>query len=208
MDLVAHRVFRGEREIHLSPTEFRLLRHFLQSPGRVFAATSSSTGSGARPGHRAAHGRRHHPPPAPRAQRRRRGRHPAHRARDRLRPGSQPRAPGQRHRRLIPTGKALLAIASSTRSDAAPPASLKIKPPIRSRQRFPGLGPAGPSPDGSPLAGSAQAMSRSGGRPRRKAPTLCRCALRPCICWVTVWMSRKRRSKSLPMKIAVAPARS
>ena len=37
MDLVAHRVFRGGREIHLSPTEFRLLRHFLENPGRVFS---------------------------------------------------------------------------------------------------------------------------------------------------------------------------
>ena len=36
MDLVAHRVYRGEREVHLSPTEFRLLRHFLENPGRVF----------------------------------------------------------------------------------------------------------------------------------------------------------------------------
>jgi len=36
MDLAAHRVFRSEREIHLSPTEFRLLRHFLENPGRVF----------------------------------------------------------------------------------------------------------------------------------------------------------------------------
>ena len=37
MDLVAHRVARAEREVHLSPTEFRLLRQLLQSPGRVFS---------------------------------------------------------------------------------------------------------------------------------------------------------------------------
>jgi DNA-binding winged helix-turn-helix (wHTH) protein len=37
MDLAAHRVFRTEREVHLSPTEFRLLRHFLEHPGRVFS---------------------------------------------------------------------------------------------------------------------------------------------------------------------------
>lgn len=37
MDLVAHRVYRGEREVHLSPTEFRLLRHFMEHPGRVFS---------------------------------------------------------------------------------------------------------------------------------------------------------------------------
>ncbi|MEM7223505.1 MAG: phosphate regulon transcriptional regulator PhoB [Pseudomonadota bacterium] len=37
MDLGAHRVQRGARSIHLGPTEFRLLRHFLQYPGRVFS---------------------------------------------------------------------------------------------------------------------------------------------------------------------------
>jgi two-component system phosphate regulon response regulator PhoB len=36
MDLTAHRVSRGSRLVHLGPTEFRLLRHFLQQPGRVF----------------------------------------------------------------------------------------------------------------------------------------------------------------------------
>jgi two-component system phosphate regulon response regulator PhoB len=37
MDLVAHRVSRDDQPIHLGPTEFRLLRHFLQHPGRVFS---------------------------------------------------------------------------------------------------------------------------------------------------------------------------
>ncbi len=37
MDLAAHRVFRQGREVHLSPTEFRLLRQFLESPGRVYS---------------------------------------------------------------------------------------------------------------------------------------------------------------------------
>jgi two-component system phosphate regulon response regulator PhoB len=37
MDLVAHRASRGGHPIHLGPTEFRLLRHFLQNPGRVFS---------------------------------------------------------------------------------------------------------------------------------------------------------------------------
>jgi two-component system phosphate regulon response regulator PhoB len=37
MDLVAHRVTRGGDSVHLGPTEFRLLRHFLQNPGRVFS---------------------------------------------------------------------------------------------------------------------------------------------------------------------------
>jgi two-component system phosphate regulon response regulator PhoB len=37
MDLVAHRVARAGKPIHLGPTEFRLLRHFLQNPARVFS---------------------------------------------------------------------------------------------------------------------------------------------------------------------------
>jgi two-component system phosphate regulon response regulator PhoB len=37
MDLVAHRVTRRGEPMHLGPTEFRLLRHFLQNPGRVFS---------------------------------------------------------------------------------------------------------------------------------------------------------------------------
>ena len=37
MDLAAHRVRRGEREVHLGPTEFRLLQYLLQHPGRVFS---------------------------------------------------------------------------------------------------------------------------------------------------------------------------
>jgi len=37
MDLVAFRVQRGGRRIHLGPTEFRLLRHFMEHPGRVFS---------------------------------------------------------------------------------------------------------------------------------------------------------------------------
>jgi len=37
MDLGAHRVHRGQRPVHLGPTEFRLLRHLLRHPGRVFS---------------------------------------------------------------------------------------------------------------------------------------------------------------------------
>lgn len=37
MDLAAHRVKRGEREVRLGPTEFRLLRYLLEHPGRVFS---------------------------------------------------------------------------------------------------------------------------------------------------------------------------
>jgi two-component system phosphate regulon response regulator PhoB len=37
IDRVAHRVRRGDTEVHLGPTEFRLLDHFMQYPGRVFS---------------------------------------------------------------------------------------------------------------------------------------------------------------------------
>lgn len=36
VDRAARRVRRGEREVHLGPTEFRLLDHLIQHPGRVF----------------------------------------------------------------------------------------------------------------------------------------------------------------------------
>ncbi len=37
MDTVAHKVRRAGRLLQLGPTEFRLLRHFLEHPGRVFS---------------------------------------------------------------------------------------------------------------------------------------------------------------------------
>jgi len=37
MDVVAHKVRRGGKAVPLGPTEFRLLRHFLEHPGRVFS---------------------------------------------------------------------------------------------------------------------------------------------------------------------------
>ena len=37
IDRVAHRVRRGEAEVHLGPTEFRLLEYLMQHPGRVFS---------------------------------------------------------------------------------------------------------------------------------------------------------------------------
>ena len=37
IDRVSHRVQRGDKEIHLGPTEFRLLDHLIQHPGRVFS---------------------------------------------------------------------------------------------------------------------------------------------------------------------------
>jgi len=37
MDMVTHRVKRHERTLHLAPTEYRLLKVFLERPGRVFS---------------------------------------------------------------------------------------------------------------------------------------------------------------------------
>ncbi len=37
MDVTAHKVRRGGRPVPLGPTEFRLLRHFMEHPGRVFS---------------------------------------------------------------------------------------------------------------------------------------------------------------------------
>jgi len=37
LDRTARRVRRGERDIHLGPTEFRLLEHLMEKPGRVFS---------------------------------------------------------------------------------------------------------------------------------------------------------------------------
>lgn len=37
IDRVSHKVMREDKEIHLGPTEFRLLDHLIQHPGRVFS---------------------------------------------------------------------------------------------------------------------------------------------------------------------------
>jgi two-component system phosphate regulon response regulator PhoB len=37
MDRTNHRVRRAEREVHLGPTEYRILERLMQSPGRVFS---------------------------------------------------------------------------------------------------------------------------------------------------------------------------
>ncbi|HEX6603485.1 MAG TPA: phosphate regulon transcriptional regulator PhoB [Sphingomicrobium sp.] len=37
MDVEAHRVRRSGQPVQLGPTEFRLLRHFMENPGRVFS---------------------------------------------------------------------------------------------------------------------------------------------------------------------------
>ncbi len=51
-----------------------------------------------------------------------------------------------------------------------------------------------------------QTKLRSASTPSIQAPTVSKWLKRPCNCWVTVWMSRKRRSSGWPSKIAVAPA--
>src|SRR3954451_1207860 len=37
MDVAGHRVRRAGKAVQLGPTEFRLLRHFMENPGRVFS---------------------------------------------------------------------------------------------------------------------------------------------------------------------------
>lgn len=37
LDSASHKVTRKEQSVHLGPTEFRMLRHFLENPGRVFS---------------------------------------------------------------------------------------------------------------------------------------------------------------------------
>ena len=37
LDSTTHKVIRDGTQIHLGPTEFRMLRHFLENPGRVFS---------------------------------------------------------------------------------------------------------------------------------------------------------------------------
>ncbi len=39
LDRTAHRVQRGNREVRLGPTEFRLLEFLMESPGRVLSRT-------------------------------------------------------------------------------------------------------------------------------------------------------------------------
>ena len=37
IDVNKHKVFRGDKKIHLGPTEFKLLKHLMENPGRVFS---------------------------------------------------------------------------------------------------------------------------------------------------------------------------
>ena len=41
IDRTTHRVTRADKDIHLGPTEFRLLEYFAQHPGRVFSLGSN-----------------------------------------------------------------------------------------------------------------------------------------------------------------------
>ena len=79
MDLAAHRVKRDGEPVELGPTEYRLLRHFLENPRPgLLAPAIARDGVAAQRGHRAAHRRRPHPPPAPGAGRARHRPHRAH----------------------------------------------------------------------------------------------------------------------------------
>lgn len=37
IDVNKHKVFRGDKRIHLGPTEYKLLKHLMENPGRVFS---------------------------------------------------------------------------------------------------------------------------------------------------------------------------
>lgn len=45
MNLATYRVRRGGRPVKLGPTEFRLLRHFMERPGKVFSRDELITGA-------------------------------------------------------------------------------------------------------------------------------------------------------------------
>ena len=85
MDRAAHRVRRGGKEVHLGPTEYKLLDHLIQHPGRVFSREQLLDAVwGSRRLCRGPHRRRPCRPPAQGAQRRRRERPDPHRALRRL----------------------------------------------------------------------------------------------------------------------------
>ena len=85
LDRETRRVSRGGREVHLGPTEFRLLEFLMQSPGRVFPARAAARRRvGARCLHRRAHRRCPCRAAAARAQSRPGARSDPHRARGRL----------------------------------------------------------------------------------------------------------------------------
>ena len=86
LDRETRRVRRGARDIHLGPTEFRLLEYLLEKPGRVFTRAQLLDGVwGQSVGDRRAHGRRARRTSAQGAVARARARPDPHRARRRLR---------------------------------------------------------------------------------------------------------------------------
>jgi two-component system phosphate regulon response regulator PhoB len=56
LDRETRRVRRGARDIHLGPTEFRLLEYLLEKPGRVFSRAQLLDGVGSGGGDRRTHG--------------------------------------------------------------------------------------------------------------------------------------------------------
>ena len=85
LDREKKRVSRSGREVHLGPTEFRLLEFLMQSPGRVYTPRAIARRRvGPRHLYRRAHRRRACRTPAPRAQSRPRSRPDPHRPRRRL----------------------------------------------------------------------------------------------------------------------------
>ena len=86
LDRETRRVRRGVRDIHLGPTEFRLLEYLLEKPGRVFSrAQLLDGGLGAGGGDRRAHRRRPRRAAAQGALARQGTRSDPHRSRHRLR---------------------------------------------------------------------------------------------------------------------------
>ena len=85
LDRETRRVRRGARDVHLGPTEFRLLEYLMERPGRVFSRAQLLDGVwGLSVGDRRAHRRRPCRPPAQGAVARPRARPDPHRARRRL----------------------------------------------------------------------------------------------------------------------------
>ena len=64
LDSVAHKVVRSSQIVAMGPTEFRLLRHFMEHPAASSPAVIARQRLGTGQRHRTAHRRRPYPPPA------------------------------------------------------------------------------------------------------------------------------------------------
>ena len=138
MDIVSHKVKRGGRTIPLGPDRIPAAAPFPRTsrPG-LLAPAAARRGLGARQGHRAAHGRRPHPPPAPGDQRRRRAGADPHRALGRLRARRRWRL-SVRERRLHRRRRPLLLLRPAARLPAArrrSAAGRRRRPPPQPRRR-------------------------------------------------------------------------